>query len=373
MNTNAYRLLCMFLVLGFITSGCGLIFPDRSAPAVQVEEQVVEQGPAESDGLVTCLVTDTQGIDDRSFNATAWQGVLDAQTSLSIANPAYLESPDDTFYQVNIETFVQGGCDLIITVGFLIGNDTANAATTYPEQKFAIVDFDFFDFSVDPPADVTYPNVKELTFRTDQSAFLAGYVAASVTQTGVVGTFGGVNIPTVTIFMDGFYFGVQYYNQKHEANVQVIGWDPYLRVGQFTDTFDVVQKGFERATDLADEGADIIMPVAGGVGLGAASLARERGNILIIGVDSDWTVSSPEYADLILTSVLKKIDVAVFDTIKSVQDGVFQGGLYIGTLENEGVGLAPFYSMESRVPEEIRNELEGIKAGIISGEIPTQP
>jgi basic membrane protein A len=373
-NAKRYLLVSISVMIATITSNCGLILPDRTAveaPAVPVDEQApIENG---GNGLVACLVTDTQGIDDRSFNATAWQGVLDANKTLSMENPAYLESPDDTFYQVNIDTFVEGGCDLIVTVGWLIGNDTATAGTKYPDQKFAIVDFDFLDFVVDPPADITYANVKELTFRTDESAFLAGYVAAAVTETGVVGTFGGVQIPTVTIFMDGFVYGVEYYNQRHGTDVQVKGWDPYSRIGQFTNTFDVVQKGFERAEALADEGADIIMPVAGGVGLGAAAFARERGDILIIGVDSDWTESASEYADIILTSVLKKIDIAVFDTIKSVQDGTFQGGLYIGTLANDGVGLAPFHSMEDRVPEKIRNDLEQIKADIISGVIQTKP
>ncbi len=366
MTTKIHKLVCVSLFVILMISGCASIFPETSAPVVED----VSSAPTSS-GTV-CLVTDTQGINDRSFNATAWKGVVDAESALSIGK-AFLESPESTYYQVNIESFLQGGCDLIVTVGYLIGEDTAIAATKNQEQKFAIVDYDFYDYSVDPPSDVTYPNVKELTFQTDEAAFLAGYVAASVTKTGIVGTFGGVNIPTVTIFMDGFALGVEYYNQQHGTDIRLIGWDPYLRVGQFTGTFDEVFKGFDKAEALADEGADIIIPVAGGVGLGAAALARERGDILIIGVDSDWAVSAPEYSDLILTSVLKNIDVAVFNTITSVQDGSFQGGLFIGTLENDGVGIAPFRSMEDRVPEEIKSDLVQIKADIISGVISTQP
>ncbi|NOR89905.1 MAG: BMP family ABC transporter substrate-binding protein [Anaerolineales bacterium] len=366
MTTKIHKLVCVSLFVILMISGCASIFPETSAPVVED----VSSAPTSS-GTV-CLVTDTQGINDRSFNATAWKGVVDAESALSIGK-AFLESPESTYYQVNIESFLQGGCDLIVTVGYLIGEDTAIAATKNQEQKFAIVDYDFYDYSVDPPSDVTYPNVKELTFQTDEAAFLAGYVAASVTKTGIVGTFGGVNIPTVTIFMDGFALGVEYYNQQHGTDIRLIGWDPYLRVGQFTGTFDEVFKGFDKAEALADEGADIIIPVAGGVGLGAAALARERGDILIIGVDSDWAVSAPEYSDLILTSVLKNIDVAVFNTINSVQDGTFQGGLFIGTLENDGVGIAPFRSMEDRVPEEIKSDLVQIKADIISGAISTQP
>jgi basic membrane protein A len=366
MTTKTQKIVFVSLFVIWMTSGCSSIFPETSAPVVE------EVASAPTNGGTVCLVTDTYGINDRSFNATAWKGVEDAESALSIGK-AFLASPDDTYYQVNIDSFVQGGCDLIITVGFLIGEDTAAAAIKNQEQKFAIVDYDFYDYSVDPPSDVTYPNVNELTFQTDEAAFLAGYVAASVTKTGIVGTFGGVNIPTVTIFMDGFALGVEYYNQQHGTDVILIGWDPYLRVGQFTETFDQVFKGFDKAEALADEGADIIIPVAGGVGLGAAALARERGNILIIGVDSDWTISAPEYSDIILTSVLKNIDVAVFNTIKSVQDGTFQGGLFIGTLENDGVGMAPFRSMEDRVPEEIISDLIQIKADIISGVISTRP
>ncbi|MGD2057840.1 MAG: BMP family ABC transporter substrate-binding protein [Anaerolineales bacterium] len=353
------------LPLIFSLAGCGLI---NNEQAPQVEAPAMNN----QDREVICLVTDTQGINDRSFNATAWKGVIDAERELSIEK-AFLESQDDSFYAINIDTFIQGGCNLIVTVGYLIGEDTAEAAVEYPEQKFAIVDYDFYDFSTDPPTDVSFPNVRELTFETDEAAFMAGYVAAAVTKTGKVGTFGGVKIPTVTIFMDGFALGVSYYNQQHGTDVVTLGWDPELRTGLFTDTFDDVQKGVEVTELLVDEGADIIMPVAGGVGLGAAAVAGDRDDILIIGVDSDWTVSVPEQADSVLTSVLKNIDVAVFDTIESVQDDTFQGGLYIGTLENNGVGLAPFGSYADLVPDEVKSDLEQIRSDIISGAIQTQP
>jgi basic membrane protein A len=118
-----------------------------------------------------------------------------------------------------------------------------------------------------------------------------------------------------------------------------------------------------------DEGADIIMPVAGPVGLGTAAAVQERGNAYIIGVDTDWYVSAPEYASIILTSVLKNMDVAVFDAAKAVAGGNFAGGFYVGTLENDGVGLASFHDLDSMVPADLKAELTDVKAKIISGEI----
>jgi basic membrane protein A len=354
----------IILLLSISLSGCdtisGFINP-QLGPEISVGE-----------GTTVCLVTDTQGIDDRSFNATAWKGVQDAENAFSVVG-VFLESLDDTYYDLNISTFIEGGCELIVSVGFLIGDATAKAAEAEPEQLFAIVDFDFLDFSADPPADVIYPNVKELTFRTDQAAFLAGYVAAAATQTGKVGTYGGVKIPTVTIFMDGFALGVQHYNQVHGTDVVVVGWDPVLQIGQFTDTFDDVMAGVAKAEALIAEGVDIIMPVAGGVGRGSAQVAQELGNVYIIGVDTDWTESSYEYADVILTSVLKNMDVAVYDTVEDVLNDSFEGGLYIGTLENNGVGLAPFHSLASLVPAEVVTELEQLNVDIIEGRIATQP
>jgi basic membrane protein A len=353
-------IISLLSVISLVLTACSLL--DTEVP---LPEQKSASG-------TVCLVTDTKGINDRSFNATAWKGVTDAQAQLGVVG-VYLESEDDTFYDVNISAFIQGGCDLIVTVGYMIGDSTASAAEAHPEQKFAIVDYDFFNISVDPPVDVTFENVKELTFRTDQAAFLAGYVAAGVTRTGKLGTFGGLEIPTVTSFMDGFSLGVSYYNEKHGTDVQALGWDPVLRIGLFTDTFDVVQKGATLGEALIAEGVDIIMPVAGGVGLGTAAVAKDRSDVYIIGVDTDWTVSAPEYSDIVLTSVLKNMDVAVFNASQEVIDGNFSGGLYIGTLANDGVGLASFHNLDSLVSDELKLELEQVKADIIAGNIQTLP
>ena len=310
--------------------------------------------------IKVCQITDTGGIDDKSFNATAWKGVQDAMDKLGVEGK-YLESKEVADYEKNLNAFIEEKCDLIITVGFLIGDATKAAAEANPDMKFSIVDYTY-----DPPI----PNVVGQIFNTDEAAFLAGYLAAGVTKTGKVGTFGGLPIPTVTIFMDGFARGVAYYNQLKGTNVEVLGWDPANPdSGLFSNSFDDQQKGRELAVSLMDEGADIIMPVAGPVGLGSAAAIKERGNAYLIGVDSDWVLTSPEYSDITLTSVMKLMDATTFQVIQSVVDGTFQGGNVVGTLENKGVDIAPFHNLDSMVPAELKAEIEQLKADIIAGKV----
>jgi basic membrane protein A len=308
-------------------------------------------------------VTDAGGIDDKSFNATAWKGIQDAEQELGIEGK-YLESQQQTDYEKNIQAFLEEGCDLIVTVGFLLGDATAAAAGANPEQKFSIVDFAY---------DPTIDNVLGQVFNTNEAAFLAGYLAAGVSQTGKVGTFGGIQIPTVTVFMDGFALGVDYYNQQKGTNVEVLGWDPAAQTGLFTGNFESLDDGRNLGESLMDEGADIIMPVAGPVGLGTAAAVQERGGVYIIGVDSDWTQTSPEFTDITLTSVLKKMDVTTQEAIKMTMDGTFVGGVVVGTLENTGVDLAPFHELDSMVPDDLKAELETLRQGIIDGSITTSP
>jgi len=206
--------------------------------------------------------------------------------------------------------------------------------------------------------------------KTDEAAFMAGYLAAGMTKTGKVGTFGGLPIPTVTIFMKGFVEGVDYYNAQKGTAVEVLGYDLADETkGLFSMSFDDQAKGKELAISLMDEGADIIMPVAGPVGLGAAAAAKERGNALIIGVDSDWYLTAPDYAAITLTSVMKLMDVTTKNTIKAAMDGTFAGGVTVGNLANGGVGLAPYHDLDASVPADLKAEVEALKAGIIDGSI----
>ena len=249
------------------------------------------------DSVKACQVTDTGGIDDKSFNATAWAGVERAMEELDIEGK-YLESQQQTDYEKNINAFIEEGCDLIVPVGFLLADSTAAAAEANPDANFAIVDVTY---------DPAISNVLGLGFSTDEAAFLAGYLAAGMTQTGKVGTFGGIAIPTVTIFMDGYARGVAYYNEQKGTNVEVLGWDPAAQNGLFAGNFESTDDGRTLGQTLMGEGADIIMPVAGPVGLGTAEAVATAGNAWVIGVDTDWTVSAENYKDIVLTSVVKKM------------------------------------------------------------------
>jgi basic membrane protein A len=305
-------------------------------------------------------VTDTGGVDDKSFNATIWKGAQDASTEYSI-DAKYLESKEVADFEKNLNAFVEEKCDIIIAAGYLLGDATKAAAEANPDVNYTIVDYAY---------DPVIPNVLAQVYQTDEASFLAGYLAAGMSKTAKVGTFGGLPIPTVTIFMDGFVRGVDYYNAQKGTAVAVLGYDlADTTKGLFSMSFDDQAKGKELANSLMDEGADIIMPVAGPVGLGAAAAAKERGNVLIIGVDYDWFVSAPDYNAITLTSVLKNMDFTVKGAVKSAIDGTFAGGTSVGTLANGGVGLAPYHDLDASVPAELKAEVEALKASIIDGSV----
>jgi basic membrane protein A len=317
-------------------------------------------------------VTDLGGINDKSFNASAFKGAEDAVAKLG-ASAKYLESQGQSDYAKNIQQFLDEKTDLVITVGFLLGVDTAKAALANPDTKFAIVDYAYPDcwpgavVGKDCGSDKDIPNVRGLIFQTDQAGFLAGYLAAGMTETGKVGTFGGIKLPSVVIFMKGYEAGVKYYNEKHGTAVEVIGWNTAKDDGLFTGNFESTDDGRAFAENLMQEGADIIMPVAGPVGLGSAAVCKESGNCKIIGVDADWFETASEYKEVILTSVLKKIDVAVFNTAKDVLDGKFTGGVKVYTIADGGVDIAPYHEFDSMISAELKAEIEQAKADLISG------
>lgn len=345
--------MAMFAVASLILAACG--------------------GGGGGGGLKVGMVTDLGGIDDKSFNATAYAGIQKAIDELGIEGK-YLESTQQSDYAKNIQQYLDEDTDLIVTVGFLLGVDTATAAKANPETKFAIVDYsypDCFGDAVEGQAcgsATEMANVLGLTFQIDQAGFLAGYAAAGSTKTGKVATWGGINIPPVAAFMIGYEKGVDYYNEQNGTAVEVLGWSNEANEGSFIGNFESLDDGRSTTESLVQEGADIVMPVAGPAGLGGAAYCAESGACMVIGVDTDWTVSAPEYADVVLTSILKNMNVAVFDAIKSVQDGTFKGGVYVGTLANNGVGLADVKGAS----DELKAGLDAVRQGIIDGSIVTK-
>src|SRR5580693_4197932 len=319
-----------------------------------------------------CMVTDTGGINDRSFNASAWQGMQEAAAANPNITVKYLQSTTQSDYVPNINSFLGEKCGIIVTVGFLMGAATESAASAHPSQPFAIVDCSYASACITGKKDT---NIDQLVFNTVQDGFLGGYLAAGMTKTGKVATFGGEDFGTVTIYMDGYWDGVQYYNKQHHTNVQVLGWNETTQKGEFTGDFTNQTKGQSVTQTFISEGADIIFPVAGLVGLGSAKAVQQAdsagGHVNMMWVDTDGCVSAAQYCKYFITSVGKGIQTAVKNAVLSAQSGSFKGGTYIGTLANGGAVLSPFHDFASVVPASLQSELKTIETGIQNGSIQT--
>jgi basic membrane protein A len=335
-------------------SGCGSAPPTTGSSG---------SSSAQASDYLGCMVSDSGGFDDKSFNQSGYEGLQKAVKDLGIQEK-HVQSKADTDYDPNLRSMVQAGCKLTVTVGFLLGDATKAIATANPNSHFAIIDYN----------DPAFPkNVKPIVYDTAQAAFLAGYLAAGTSKTGKVATFGGLNIPTVTIFMDGFADGVKYYNQKKGKSVQVLGWDKDKQDGTFVGDFKSIDKGKVLTQGFLQQGADVILPVAGPVGSGAGSAvldAKKAGtDAKLIWVDSDGYLTAPDYKSVLLTSVQKKMTDAVEAVIKDDKDGKFDPAPYVGTLANGGVALAPFHDLDSAVPAEMKSELDSLQKDIVSGAV----
>jgi len=318
------------------------------------------------------MVTDTGGINDKSFNASALAGMNLAHAANPNITVKYLQSTTQSDYVPNINTFLGEKCGIIVTVGFLMAAATESAAKANPNQPFAIVDCSYSSGCLTGAKE---SNINQMVFNTVQDGFLGGYLAAGMSKTGKVATFGGEDFGTVTIYMDGYWDGVQYYNQKHGTHVQVLGWNEQTQKGEFTGDFTNETKGQTVTQTFISEGADVIFPVAGNVGLGAAKAVQQAdasgGHVNMLWVDVDGCVSAAQYCKYFVTSVTKGIASAVRQVVVSAANGSFKGGTYIGTLANGGAILSPFHDFSSTVPASLQNELKTIAAGITSGSIQT--
>lgn len=319
-----------------------------------------DKGEANAD-YMACLVSDAGGWDDKSFNQSAKEGLDKAVADLKIKDKT-AESKDSSDFDPNVASMVDSGCSTIIGVGFNLADAIGKAAADNPDLTFGLVDSGFDEKYT------SNKNTRALLFNTQEAAYLAGYAAAAFSKTGTVGTFGGIQLPSVTIFMDGFVDGVAAYNKDNGKDVKVLGWDKEKQSGLFTNTFDDQALGTQFGNQLISQGADVIMPVAGPVGLGAAAAAQSAGNVYIVGVDSDWYESTP-YGDIVLTSVMKGINPAVFDTFKLGSEGKFSTEPYVGTIKNGGVSIAPFHNFESQLPAGLADKLAQMQKDIADGKL----
>ena len=328
-------------------------------------EESDETGAAVPD-FQPCMVSDAGGFDDKSFNQSGFEGATAAADELGVELTA-VQSDAETDYAPNITNLVDQGCDLIVTVGFALSAATVESAVANPDINYVIID-DAADNDFDGTTDAE--NIKPLLFDTAQAAFLAGYAAAAYSETGVVGTFGGMNFPTVSIFMDGFAQGVEYHNTEKGTDVKVLGWDRAAQDGEFTGGFEANDTARQKAQALIDQNVDVLLPVGGPIYQSAAAAIRDAGReIAMVGVDADFTVTDPSVADLMLTSILKGIAVGTEEAVLAAGNDAFDNSPFIGTLENEGVGIAPFHDFEDKVPAELQGELDDLMAAIIAGDI----
>ncbi len=319
-----------------------------------------------------CVVTDTGGINDKSFNASAWAGLKDAAKEDSNIVPSYLSSTSSSDYAPNIQSFISKGCGIIVTVGFLMDSATAKAADANPNQKFAIVD--------DAPVVKKGTHVLALQYETDQAGFLGGILAAGMSKTGTVATFGGENFPAVTLYMNGFVAGVRYYDKTYMKSVKVLGWTPKAGAcslatcngtGTFVGNFTDQTAGKTDTTTFYSEGADIVFPVAGSVGLGSVAAAQQAGaGHYVMWVDSNGCISDAADCKYFVGTVAKGVEPSVEAAVLSAAKGTFKAGSYIGTLANNGTQLEYGGVM---VPSSLKAKISKAKAGIIAGTISVNP
>ena len=345
-----------------VLAACG------AAPEEEAEETTdasAEPTQEETIDYKACIVSDAGGFDDKSFNQLSYEGAKQAADELG-AEFREVQSDSETDFQGNLESLVSEGCNTIVSVGFALSAATVESATANADIQYVLVD-DAADNDFDGTKDAE--NVKPLLYDTAQAAFLAGYLAAGYSEAGKVGTFGGQPYPTVTIFMDGFKQGVEYYNEVKGTTVQVIGYQGGDQ-GSFTGGFAANDTAKGVAAGIIDQGVDVLLPVGGPIYQSAMDAIADSGReIALIGVDADFYETDPSTQDIVLTSILKQMDVSVYDTIMAAGAGDVDYEAYVGTLENGGVGIAPLHNFEGKVDADLWAEVEALRDAIIAGEV----
>ena len=321
---------------------------------------------AGSGALKVGLVTDTGGVNDKSFNQSAWEGVQKAAKEFGW-DAKFIESKQPTDYAKNIDQFATEKYDVIVTVGFLMGDDTAIKAKQYPNIKFAIIDNSYFptkdskacaDTVKDCYSDGGLTNVTSLMFQEDEVGFLAGVLAAGMSKTGTVCTVSGMQIPPVERYVVGFQNGAKWYKAASQAlNVYI---------PSFTDP----AKGKETGQSMIDKGCDVVFGVGGNTGNGGLLAASEK-SLMAIGVDVDQYNTYPEVKGALISSAMKNVDVAVYEYLKTVKGGTSKGGVVTANLKNGGVGLAPFHDWDSKIPADVKAKIQEASTGLVAGTIKT--
>ena len=300
-------------------------------------------GEAAEDTIEIAMVTDTGGVNDQSFNQSAWEGLQSLDEDYDEVEVSYLESTQESDYEPNLQALYDAGNDLIWGIGFLMADAIRTQAELNPDQRYAIIDFAWND----------YPdNLVGVVFKAEQASFLVGYIAGRMTETGTVGFVGGIEGAVIDGFDYGYHAGVKYASQDVEV----------LR--QYAESFNDAAIGKSIATNMYRQGADIVFHAAGGVGDGVIEAAREQDQ-WAIGVDRDQNDLAPEH---VLTSAMKRVGQAMYNVGEQLVNGNWDGGrTIVYGLAEDGVGIAP--TSDEDVPQEILDEVAEIRQMIIDGEI----
>ncbi len=341
-----YGLLAVLLVAAMILSAC--------APA--------EPNCADEETFCVGVVTDVGKVDDKSFNQGTWEGAQLAEQELG-AVVQFIETVDAKDYEKNISTFADAGYDVIVTVGFALGEATNASAVKYPDVKFIGVDqFQAWQFDDDASNDL--PNVAGLGFPEDQAGFLVGALAASMSKSNKIGAVCGTDVvPPVWRFGEGYKAGAAYADGMNGTTTEV--FVVYHSDVGFDKTFTDPEWGAQTAKSMMDQGADAIFGCGGNTGNGAVIAAAQAG-AYAIGVDLDQYFTLPEAAPRMLSSAMKLLTPGTFEQIKAVYDGNFVAGNVLGD-----AGYAPYHDLDGEVPAEVKAMMEQLNADLLSGAVQT--
>lgn len=312
--------------------------------------------------FTACLVTDEGGFSDKGLNEEAYKAMERTGVELGITTKSLASNGADQ-YADNLTAMVNQGCGIIVTVGSKLAEATKASADANAAVKYAIVGYQY-----DAANQPVNGNIKPAAFATQEGAFLAGYLAAAYSTSGKVATFGGEQTAVVTLYMDGFADGVARYNADNGAAVELLGWDKTAQQGQFVNSFTDRATANTLALDLIGQGADVIMPVAGEAGLGAAAAAAEKDNVVIVWTGSDG-YRTTDYGSVMLVSVLEQSGSAVSEVVSAASQGEFTSDPYIGTLANGGVELSAYHDFNDKITAETRNAVGALQTQVAGGEI----
>ncbi len=354
MSKRFVAILLIGLLLTFALAACGA----KAAQAPEATPAAETQLTPITVGLVTAI----GGIEEKFYTALAWKGVQEAGNLFTI-EASYKESANESDYAKYLDEFLSEKTDLIIAIGEEMSQAVAAAAKANPNDQFAIVD-----------AESNAPNVRGVTFDVVAPSYMAGYLAGGMSQTGVVCVYGVQDSQGVTDYMTGFVNGADYYRRQNGVDLKILGWDVYEQKGMLLNNLANEEVGYHMAGDFFDQGCDVIFAVAKDAARGSAKAAQDEGK-MFIGATVDWYDVFPEYGNVVLTSVMKNTDKAVFDNIVAYGAGSFKGGEnYVGTLENNGVGLAPYHQFDDKVPQRMQEEIKQVRDNILTGHLrPAEP